>query len=163
MQTQCFAFWAFLHFLLHGCILFDFCFACFAFASLVLPICSFCPALLIWCLTKRHANACLQPCPTENLGLRLIPAEYTVLRKLQLGEPLFHSDSRVGPKPVLAGRPYPARTVHGPARPGKPRFLLRSPDVCSFSSLFFCPSKNAILLSFVLEVPVHHQTSTNRP
>ena len=33
------------------------------------------------CLTDRHANARLQPCPTENLGLRLIP---TVLCKLQL-------------------------------------------------------------------------------
>ena len=48
---------------------------------------------LIRCLTDRHANAWLQPCPTENLGLRLTPAEYTVLCKLQLGEPLFPGDS----------------------------------------------------------------------
>ena len=48
---------------------------------------------LIRCLTDRHANSWLQPCPTENLGLRLIPAEYTVLSKLHLGVPLFPSDS----------------------------------------------------------------------
>ena len=50
---------------------------------------------LIRCLTDRHANSWLQPCSTENLGLRLIPAEYTVLSKLHLGVPLFPSDSVV--------------------------------------------------------------------
>ena len=40
---------------------------------------------LFRCLTDRHTNTWLQPCPTENLGLRLTPAEYTALSKLHLG------------------------------------------------------------------------------
>ena len=45
--------------------------------------------------------------------------------------------ARVGPKPGLAG---PARTVHGPARPGKfgtARVFLRCPDVCFFFPHYF--------------------------
>ena len=42
---------------------------------------------LIRCLTDRDANTWLQPCPTENIGLRLIPADCTALSKLHLGEP----------------------------------------------------------------------------
>ena len=53
---------------------------------------------LIRCLTDRHANTWLQPCPTENLGLRLIPAEYSILSKFQLGEPILPPDS----EPVCA-------------------------------------------------------------
>ena len=43
----------------------------------------------------RHANTWLQPCPTENLGLRLITAEYTMLSKIHLGEAIVSTDSEV--------------------------------------------------------------------
>ena len=58
---------------------------------------------LILCLTNRHVNAGLQPCPTESLGL--IPAEYTVLSKRHLCKTLFPADSEAGDWAVVLKSP----------------------------------------------------------
>ena len=54
----------------------------------------------------------------------------------------------MGPKPVLVG----------PARPETARVLLRRPDVCFFSWLFFVPSKNAIFSAGRLRRPGYNTT-----
>ena len=63
-------------------------------------------------------------------------------------------EPRVGPKPVLAG---PAGKPG--SGPGRPRFLLRLPDVCFFfPHYYFCPSKNAIFSAGRLRCPVYNTT-----
>ena len=45
------------------------------------------------CLASTHCGAWLDACPVEALGLRVPPAEYTVLGKLQLGQAILPVDA----------------------------------------------------------------------
>ena len=65
------------------------------------------------------------------------------------------SEWRNNPKQVLTGPARPGKPMSGPGRPG---FLLRLPNVCFFSSLFFCPSKNGTFSAGRLRRQVYNTT-----